>query len=302
MAEFTLPTALADDVLRRLAYEPGGRCDLDLLYSRFCDTVPFDPVAKARAVREGHRPPGSDPVEVAEHFLATGLGGTCWATCGLLAALVHHVGVEATVGVERMRATDAVDFHSFVVAWTDDGPHMLDPVHASGRPLALRAGSTGTHPVYRSVLVGFDTDERSRRGEAAERPPASGARSGVPPRVGHEWASPDHAGSYVVLTDHLDPADVAAFCDVSVAHTGVRAQRLFHRTAGIDSLTIVRPLLDGRGLERRTWSGSAPTPERVELRTAEDICAALHVGEDGMAAVVASGLAEVDGTTWRFTV
>lgn len=292
MSRFHLPDALAHEVLAAIGAErPRDTAGLAELYRRFCAAIPFDPVMKAVAIRECTQPPGADPVAVAERFLATGIGGTCWATCGVLAGLAAHAGLDASIGLERMLDIDVVDFHCFTVLHTDNGPLALDPVHVSGDPLPLRAGAGGTHPVY---ATSFAADEMDR--------------------LLHTWRSPEHGGRYVVLSDRLGVDDVAAFCDVSVDHTGVRARRLFQRTVTPDGTRIVRPTNDGRGLRVRAWTAppaaegaaagagtSTVTCETTEAYEPAQILEALRVNEAGMALVVRSGLATPDGDGWRFT-
>lgn len=288
----TISDDLAREVLRAIgATAPSDRASLDDLYSRFCATVPFDPVMKALAMREGVTPPGDDPTETAERFLTTGLGGTCWSNCGLLCALLEHAGIDASIGIERMLDRDGVDFHCFVNAWCDSSPMFLDPIHVSGRPMPMRAGVTGSHPAYLNRLE-------------SEPPPAN--------RMLHVWRGPENAGRYVVLAAGLDADDVAAFCAVSVQHTGVRARRLFHRTATDREVRIVKPTADGNGLEVRTWyaprsGGDADAHESglaFDVEIVQEpplVMAALGVTTEGMNLVVRAGLAQPSGDGWRFT-
>lgn len=293
MSRFQLPDSLARDVLAEIGADaPTDAAGVAELYRRFCAVVPFDPVMKAVTVREGTRPPGADPVEVAERFLATGIGGTCWATCGVLAGLAAHAGLDAAIGLERMLDIPAVDFHCFTVLDGADGPVALDPVHVSGDPLPLRSGAVGTHPVYRAS---FAADEMGR--------------------LLHTWRGPEHGGRYVVLSERLGVEDVAAFCDVSVQHTGVRARRLFQRTVTPDGIRIVRPTDDGRGVVVREWTAPAnvdvdveepevaasPAPcQTTEARQPAQILEALRINEAGMDLIVRSGLAVPHGDGWQF--
>jgi hypothetical protein len=297
MSRFHLPDALAQEVLAAIgAHRPSDATGVAELYRRFCAAIPFDPVMKAVAIREGTQPPGADPAPVAERYLATGIGGTCWATCGVLAALLGHAGIDATIALERMLDIAVVDFHCFTVAVLDDEPVALDPVHVSGDPLPLRVGPQGTHPTYRAE---FDADDLGR--------------------LEHTWRGPEHGGRYVVLSQRLDSADVAAFCDVSVQHTGVRARRLFQRTATPEAIRIVRPTDDGLGLRVREWTAAtdgaraagepgggddttdATMPRTSEARHPAEILEALRTNETGMDLVVRSGLAVREGDGWRFT-
>lgn len=292
MHVFTISDVLAHEVLTSLGTTtPTDRASVDDLYRRFCATVPFDPIMKAVAVKEGFTPPGSNAAEVAERFLATGVGGTCWANCGLLAALFQHAGIDATIGLERMIDRDEVDFHCFVVIHLDGERLLADPIHVSGAPFPMRVGARGIHPAYTNAIA---ADDRGGENRVARHE-----------RLLHVWNGPEHGGRYVVLDDALDPSDVAAFCAVSVQHTGVRASRLFQRTATTDSVRIVKPASDGHGLEVREWRrlGNHSNSLAVEATTAhgpEGVMAALRINPDGLDLLLRSGLALRRGDAMAF--
>lgn len=232
MERFTIPAGLADELCDALGSalpsDPQGIGDL---YRTWCAQVPFDPVAKAAALVEGRTPPGDDPVEVAERWLTTGLGSTCWGHVTVLGALLERAGVRVSAGLDRMLTADLVDFHSFLVVHADGAPLLLDPIHPSGDPLPMVAGARGTHPAYGVGLDGAD-----RRLEHWFDQPIAGSRS----------------GRYAVLATNLDRADVRAFCRVSVDHSGVGA-RFFQRRVLADRFVVIRPTEDGAALAIRTW-------------------------------------------------
>jgi hypothetical protein len=229
---FVMPPGLVDEVCDALGVGiPGDGADVTALYRVWCGAVPFDPVAKSVAMAEGRTPPGDDPVEVAERWLATGLGSTCWGHVTVLGGILEAAGVRVAAGVDRMLRDDIVDFHSFLVAHLDDGAYLLDPIHPSGAPLPLVAGARGDHPAY-----GVGLDE-------------------VEGRLIHWFAQPQaHSrdGRYVVLSTDMDRADVRAFCAVSAEHSGV-GRRFFQRRVLDDDFVVARPTEDGTALGITTW-------------------------------------------------
>jgi hypothetical protein len=89
------------------------------LYRAWCAQVPFDNVAKVLAVRDGRTPPGAEPEEVVERWLATGVGATCWGHVTGLAGVLGAAGSNSRIAVDRMRRDDdIVDFHAFVIVET----------------------------------------------------------------------------------------------------------------------------------------------------------------------------------------
>ena len=245
-----MPSGLVDEVCAALGTStPTDRVGIDDLYRAWCARFPFDPVAKATAMAEGTRPPGGDPVEVAERWLATGLGSTCWGQVAVLGAILEGAGVGVTVGLDRMLTDELVDFHAFVVAEVDGELLALDTVHPSGHPLPLAGGATGDHGAYGA---GFEE---------------------VDGRLEHWYRQPDsrhRSGRYVVLSTSLDAADARAFLAVSADHSGV-GRRFFVRHCPPGAFVVTRPTDDGRALRRTTWrDGDTSTSELTDLGDAID--------------------------------
>lgn len=250
MERYTIPAGLASEVCAELgAPVPADRAGVEALYRAWCERFPFDPVAKAAAMVEGRVPPGDDPVEVAERWLTTGVGSTCWGQVAVLGAILEGAGVAVTVGLDRMLTDDLVDFHAFVVAEVDGERLALDPVHPSGHPLPLAGGATGDHGAYGA---GFEE---------------------VDGRLEHWYRQPDsrhRSGRYAVLSTTLDAADARAFLAVSADHSGV-GRRFFVRRCPPDEFVVARPTDDGRALCRTTWrDGGASSVELTELDHAID--------------------------------
>jgi hypothetical protein len=240
-----MPRGLVDEVCSALRVSLPSDCeDIAALYRSWCAAVPFDPVAKALAMVEGRTPPGDDPVEVAERWLHTGLGSTCWGHVTVLGGILEAAGVRVAAGVDRMLRDDIVDFHSFLVVHDGENALLLDPIHPSGEPLPLVAGTQGNHPAYE---VGLDE---------------------VDGRLVHWFAQPldgSRAGRYVVLSTAMDRADVRAFCAVSAVHSGV-GRRFFQRRVLPDAFVVARPTEDGTALAITTWSQG-----RTDVVTIEDV-------------------------------
>lgn|GEM_PF-4110072 len=238
MERFSIPTGLAADVCTELGVAvPADRDGVDALYAAWCSGFPFDPVAKAAAMVEDRVPPGADAVEVAERWLDSGVGSTCWGQVAVLGAILEGAGVAVTVGLDRMLTDEIVDFHSFVVADVDGERLALDPVHPSGRPLPLAGGAVGDHGAYRA---GFDD---------------------VDGRLEHWYEQPDsrhRSGRYAVLSTSLDPADTRAFLAVSAVHSGV-GRRFFLRRCPPGAFVVTRPTEDGRSLGLTTWRDGEPS-------------------------------------------
>lgn len=270
MDPFRLPSDLATELCRRLGVGwPSVPADLAPLYRAWCATIPFDNVSKTAAVAEDRVPPGADPAQVAETYLATGLGGTCWAHVSMLAGLLDAAGARVTVGLDHMTGTgDIVDLHSFVVVHDAGERWMLDPVWASGRPLALHGGERGDHPVVRT---GLDRD-------------------GPGGRLSH-WAGAGPAGTcrYAVLSTVLDREDVEAFCAVSARFSGLRpGVLLLRRTtpAAVESLRVPGDGRTGLILRRRDGAGTTDTL----FPHPDDAFAALGCNADARARAERAGL------------
>ncbi len=247
-----MPRRLVDEVCAALGVElPGDRAGLADLYRAWCAAVPFDPVAKSAALAEGRPPPGDDPVEVAERWLSTGLGSTCWGHVTVLGGILEAAGLRVAAGVDRMLRDDIVDFHSFLIAYVDGDPHLLDPIHPSGEPLPLVGGARGNHPAY---AVGLDE---------------------VDGRLIHWFEQPlegSRAGRYIVLSTVMDRADVRAFCVVSADYSGV-GRRFFQRRILHDAFVVSRPTEDGTALATTTWRSG-----REDVVTTSDVDEALSRG------------------------
>lgn len=274
MERFELDAGLARAACDRLGVAlPASMDDVAALYRAWTAVVPFDPVAKMAAVREGRTPPGDDPSDLLERWLTTGVGGTCWGHCSSLAGVIGAGGARCTVGLDRMVTDDKVDFHSFTVVHDGERRLALDPVHPSGRPLPLAPGAIGDHGVYQ---VGIDE---------------------VDGRWEHWFTHPETSSTrvaYAVLSLDLDRADVRAFCKVSSRYSGVRGARLRIRwcppgglsTLGVDDDAIAR---------LRRWRAGAPAVDEV---TFDDSVAALRAAgfTDGShELVVRAGFARRDG-------
>jgi hypothetical protein len=241
MEAFRLPDELAAALCHRLGVAvPTDLDGLDPLYRAWCALVPTDNVAKELALAEGRIPPGDDPVEVVEHYLATGLGGTCWAHVSALAGVLGAAGARATVGLDRMVRTDGiVDFHSFVIVHDGDARLVLDPVWVSGPPLPLRAGVTGDHPV---IATGFEAD-----GDGGGDDDDAGQAG----RLWH-WSRVAEGGElrYAVLSTVLDRDDVRSFCALSARFSGVPFGVLQLRRTLPEATEKVRCERDGDGADR----------------------------------------------------
>jgi hypothetical protein len=242
MEPFTLPNDLAAALCERLAVAwPSGPADLDPLYRAWCARVPFDNVAKGLALVEDRVPPGADATAVTEQFLATGLGGTCWAHVAMLAGLLGTAGAPVTIGLDRMQRDDGVaaDFHSFVIAHDGGSSWILDPVWVSGGPLPLRAGARGDHPV---IETGLDDDG---------------------PRLRHWGSAPwTVRRDYALLSTVLDRDDTRAWCAISAHFSGVPLVSLSFRRATATGIEGLRVPEGGAGLvvRRRRHDGYRDEP------------------------------------------
>jgi hypothetical protein len=246
-----MPRGLVDEVCSALSVSlPGDREGIAALFRSWCARVPFDPVAKALAMVEGRTPPGDDPVEVAERWLQTGLGSTCWGHVTVLGGILEAAGVRVAAGVDRMLRDDIVDFHSFLVVHDGEDALLLDPIHPSGDPLPLVAGALGNHPDYEVRLDDIEG------------------------RLVH-WCAPRHddarVSRYVVLSTTMDRADVRAFCAVSAVHSGV-GRRFFQRRIPTDAFVTARPTEDGTALAITTWREG-----RTDVVTMDDVDEALAI-------------------------
>jgi hypothetical protein len=234
MERFRVSDRLAGMVLDRLGIRwPSSPAELEPVYRAWCARVPFDNISKSSAIVAGDAPPGSDPVATIEQYLATGLGGTCWAHVGALAAVLGSMGFRARICLEHMRRTGSVaEFHASVLVQESGQEWLLDPVWVSGRPLVVAPGARGDHAVIKTGLDG-DGDRLCHWGRA--------------PGVGER--------RYAVLSTVLDRDDVRSFCAVSGRFSGVPATALSFRRVtptGTESLHVAE---DGRTLVLRTRDG-----------------------------------------------
>lgn len=273
MEPFVLPAELVAEMCVRLEVDlPADEAGVVALLDRWKHVVPFDPIAKALAMKEGRPPPGADPIEFCERWLGTGVGGTCWGHVAGLAGLLGAAGVPVRVAVDRM-LVDRIDFHAFLVADVGAGRHVvLDPIHATTEPLLLEAGASGRHGPYRA---GFTADED---------------------RLLHWFVNPNRADlstSYVVLATGLDAADVRAFCDISARFSGVMAGRLFTRRFPPGVLEQGGVADDGSYV-LTTWTDDGPIERR--LTDVAELQEALGCNDAGIAMAERAGLLRVVGS------
>ena len=279
MEPFVLPDEIVDEMCLRLGVaRPADEAGIIILFDRWKDRVPFDPIAKVLAMNEGRPPPGADPVEVCERWLATGVGSTCWGHVASLAAILHAADVPTRVAVDRM-LIDKVDFHAFLVADVpvDGGTRsmVLDPIHATTEPLAFEAGAEGHQGPYRS---GFRRDGGDDR------------------RLLHWFETPtglDRSIPYVVLGSHLDAADVRAFCEISAQFSGVTAGRLFARRFPPGAFVQGRAGDDGIFV-LHTWTDEEHREEA--LHDVADLQRAFGYHDAGIELADRAGLLRVDGS------
>jgi len=271
-----LPPSLADELLAALGTSlPTNRAGVDQLYAAWVARVPFDPVAKALALTRGERPPGDDPVEVAERFLTTGLGSTCWGHVTVLQALLDRAGAPSTIGLDRMRI-DLVDFHAFLTVEVDDRRFLLDPIKVSGGLLPLEPGARGDHPAY-SVGVDAGSDGRLEHWFVADTP--------EPSRL-----------TYVVLADDLDLDDVRTFLSISATHSGV-GRTFFQRRAHETSVEHLRPTATGRALEHRTRTTRDSPWTTTQIDDLDEALSAARLHGPAIDHLIASRLLDPTSTT-----
>ena len=265
-----MPDALADEMCARIGVaRPVTVADLTAFYQAWTERVPFDSIAKALALREGTRPPGADPVEFCDRWLATGVGGTCWGHVSAMAGLLGAAGFDCQVGLDRLLTDEFVDFHAFVVVVDGDRQWALDVTHSSGDPLVVEAGAEGTHPAY---PVSFEAD-----GDRLLHGYTSYSQTPGEPR----W--------YAVLSTHLDAADVRTFCEIARVH-GMRAQSLYHRRFTRLEMIDGRPADDGGALIRRRVTTDGVSEDR--FTDVDEALAALGYGVGAVAMAERAGLIE----------
>lgn len=224
---------LAREVFAAIGAEPGD--GVEALTRAFRAWLPAGSTAKWLAADAGRTPPGADPAEALEARLGGSFESwSCWVLCTGAGALLASAGHDVRVVVEHHRTASVVDFHSVLLV---DG-ELLDPYLGPSAP----------------VPPGHDVT----RGDAW----AAFVPSGVP------GGRSDHLGlrgggatfRYRILGDHLERADVAAFCEVSTTHSGVGRRRGAHWVVG-EQLWFVREGDDGDA-ELRVAEGTSPFEQR----------------------------------------
>jgi N-hydroxyarylamine O-acetyltransferase len=174
-----MPDELVQEMCTRLGVpQPSDMAGVTALYRAWCEQIPFDSISKALALREGVLPPGSDPADLSERWLTTGLGGTCWGHASAMAAVLEAGDVHCRVGLDRFLIDDRVDFHSFLVVEDGDRRLALDVTHGSGDPLPIEAGAQGTHPAYPVEFVDDGDGRLLHRFVRMSRAPARSAPTG----------------------------------------------------------------------------------------------------------------------------
>ena len=279
MERFAMPEELVQEMCARLGVaQPTDLAGVTELYRAWCEQVPFDSISKALALREGTLPPGSDPRDLCERWLSTGLGGTCWSHTSTMAAVLEAGGVPCRVGLDRFLVDDRVDFHSFLVVEDGDRRLALDVTHGSGDPLPLEAGAKGNHPAYPTEMVD-DGDGRLLH------------RFVRMSRAEHE------VGAYVVLSIDLDAADQRTFCEVSRTY-GMRSRNLYHRRFSATEMIDCRPADDGSALILRHVSADDETEKH--LADPEEAFAAMGYEPAALDIAIRAELVErrADGTTF----
>lgn len=244
-----LPGDLATEVLDRLGLAPPMTgADVEDLVERFGARVPRGSTAKIRDVENGRRPAGEDPSAVAEGWLTDPrTAWTCWAVSTLTAALVHTGSLQADL--LGLRRTDdrspAVDVHS-VLAITDGDERWICDPHFGVGLIPIEGGRFARPGVEASLTLRGD----GRFGWAVKV-------SGIP---GHL--------SYRSLTEPLDDSDVAMFCDVSVAHSGMTARPSAMLLLS-DGLASLRAETWTDPPELRLWRGPGADNDAFEVRHPE---------------------------------
>jgi N-hydroxyarylamine O-acetyltransferase len=136
-------TDLVNRVLEKLevdvpAPDLGGLC---LLYSAWCQSVPFDNVLKLIYVAEGRT--GPFPGATAEGFfrswLGHGVGGTCWAGNGALHDLLESLGFEVTRAIATGLPSPHTPGpnHGSVIVTLEGERWIVDASILSGEPIRI---------------------------------------------------------------------------------------------------------------------------------------------------------------------
>ena len=134
-------TPQIDAVLERLELTRPEVLDLRWLagaYSSWTHRVPFDNLAKLRAVRAGASLPSLEPPDLFEVFLRDGSFGTCFAQALGFHALLTAVGYDARTYAGQTSGPDTVPGeHASVVVQLEQGRFLVDPALPHGQPLRL---------------------------------------------------------------------------------------------------------------------------------------------------------------------
>ena len=137
-----LDSAMQRQILRKLGIErpEPDLAGLTRLYSRWCETVPFDNSLKLAhiAVADPAPLPGDRPEDFFESWLEHGTGGTCWSANGALFALLRAFGFDAHRGIATMLAVpDLPPNHGTVVVDLQEGRFLVDASMLHREPLPL---------------------------------------------------------------------------------------------------------------------------------------------------------------------
>lgn len=230
-----MPYPLVDDALAADVAAAAGvdlAADVETVVAGLRAWLPSGSTAKLEAIAAGVALPGPDPATALDARLAgSPVGWSCWPLCtgigGVLAAAGHDVRV--LVEHRRERHDVEVDFHSVLVV---DGD-MVDPYLGPSAPVPL--GSEVTRP------------DAWARWDVGQRPDHHGVRGGGSPY----W--------YRSLADRLEAADVAAFCAISVTHSGV-GDRPYVQWVSDGSIHMIRSDSTDRGGPGRYQVSIGPDP------------------------------------------
>src|SRR4051794_26905177 len=115
-----LSLQLRDRVLTRLDLRETPHANLAglrLIYAAWCQSIPFDNIAKLIALRTAaEKPlPGMSASEFFERWLKHGVGGTCWSTANALHQLLSSLGFNARTVAGSMGDTGYIGHGSVKV-------------------------------------------------------------------------------------------------------------------------------------------------------------------------------------------
>lgn len=164
--DFQLPEPLYRDVLSRLRVNtPDSVESVDKLLYALIRRMPRGNETKLLALAAGEIPPGADPVEVAETWLAhPHRSWGCWGSGTLFAALLKRSPFIAEVNVVASRrcllSTAEIDIHAQVTYTAADGTEWVcDPHFGIG---SMRAtGDTSVRLGIRAEIIPADTGFRT---------------------------------------------------------------------------------------------------------------------------------------------